>query len=402
MPTARGGHAPTNNIQLSSTLDMKPVRQSLVFALAAFVAGCGGGGSSTNTAPVNTPAPVGSSPIPTTVTNPLTGTAALGSPTNIVRGTALAGSTVTAYSMQTDGTSGAALGPAALADVNGYFTLTLNQAPLGMVRLVALGGSTVRKADNTTQPFDKLELITPFVTTVENQFRITPLTDIAATAMSSLAKNGATLSDAFVGGMQNMLSLDDANLVFINDKSVYLNVLRGSIKSDTMYYGAQSEDGQEILTGLEYLGIMFDLPAKEVVRVVGISAQANYPASDVDGSGKAINAGTWVSGKFDSSAPVLLKALRESKTPDIEKISGIAGSPKVVPRLNTYISKYMVMDFILDAACHGGGTSNVLSRYPFYQLNSQGAVSPAECSAAAIRLAELTSRTATNISTRMK
>lgn len=375
----------------------------MIVAVAAFLAGCGGGGGDTgNPTSSGSAPPVASTPAPTTIINPLTGTAAPGSPTNVVRGTALAGSTVTAYSLQADGTSGPALGPAAVADLNGYFTLTLNQAPLGMVRLVALGGSTVRKADNTTQPFEKLELITPFVTTVENQFRITPLTDIAATAMSSLAKNGATLSDAFVGGMQNMLSLDDANLVFITDKSVYLNVLRGSIKSDSMYYGAQSEDGQEILTGLEYLGVMFDLPAKDVVRVVGMSAQANYPATDVDGSGTAINAGAWVSGKFDSTAPFTLKLLRETKTPDIEKVSGTAGGPKVVPRLNTYISKYMVMDFNMDSACRGGGTSYLLSRYPFYQLNSQGAVNPADCIAAAARLAELTSRRETNNSTQMK
>lgn len=393
---------PANHAQLSSTSDMKPVRQSLVLALLALLAGCGGGGSSTTPTPVNTTPPVGSTPVPTTVTNPLTGTAAPGSPTNIVRGTALPGATVTAYSLQADGTSGPALGPSVATDVNGYFTLTLNQAPLGMVRLVALGGSTVRKADNTTQSFDKLELITPFVTTVENQFHITPMTAIAATAMSSLAKNGATLSDAFVGGMQNMLSLDDANLVFITDKSVYLNVLRGSIKSDSMYYGAQSEDGQEILTGLEYLGVMLDLPAKDVIRVVGMAAQANYPAGDVDGAGKAINAGAWVSGKFDSNAQVSLKSLRETKTPDIEKVSGTAGAAKVPPRLNTYISKYMVMDFIMDAACHGGGTSYLLSRYPFYQLNSQGAVNTADCSAAAARLADLMSRREANNSTLMK
>jgi hypothetical protein len=278
----------------------------------------------------------------------------------------------------------------------------LNEAPLGMVRLVATGGSTVRKADNTIQPFDKLELITPFVTTVENQFHITPLTDIAASAMSAQAKNGATLSNAFIGGMQNMLALDDANLVFITDKSVYLNVLRGSIKSDTMYYGGQSEDGHELLTGLENLGVMFDLPAKDVVRVVAMAAQANYPGSDVDGGGKAINVGDWINGKFDPSEPVTLKSLREAKTPDIEKVSGAAGGAKTVPRLNVYVSKYMVMDSALDAACRGGGTSSLLSRYPYYQLNSQGNVNPAECSAAAARLAELTARLATNNSVKMK
>lgn len=377
---------------------MKSVHQSLALALVALLAGCGGGGGSTSTAQVGTnPAPA-----PTTVTNPLTGTAAPGSPTNVVRGAALPGSTVTAYSLQSDGTSGPALGPAVTADINGYFKLTLNQVPLGMVRLVATGGSTIRKADNTIQPFDKLELITPFVTTVENQFHITPLTDIAANAMSAQAKNGATLSDAFIGGMQNMLALDDANLMFITDKSVYLNVLRGSIKSDSMYYGGQSEDGHELLTGLENLGVMLDLPAKEVVRVVGMAAQANYPASDVDGTSKAINAGDWVNGKFDPTAPVTLKALREAKTPDMEKVSGAAGGPKATPRLNVYVSKYMIMDLIMDAACQGGGTSNFLSRYPYYQLDSQGNVSSTDCSTAAARIAELTARLTTNNSVKMK
>jgi hypothetical protein len=382
----------------SITFDMKSVHQSLALALVALLAGCGGSGGSNSTAALGTnPAPA-----PTTVTNPLTGMSAPGNPTNVVRGAALPGSTVTAYSLQSDGTSGPALGPAVTADLNGYFTLTLNQAPLGMVRLVATGGSTVRKADNTIQPFDKLELITPFVTTVENQFHITPLTDIAASAMGAQAKNGATLSDAFIGGMQNMLALDDANLVFITDKSVYLNVLRGSIKSDSMYYGGQSEDGHELLTGLENLGVMLDLPAKEVVRVVGMAAQANYPASDVDGTSNAINAGDWVNGKFDPTAPVTLKALREAKTPDMEKVSGAAGGPKATPRLNVYVSKYMIMDLIMDAACRGGGTSNFLSRYPYYQLNSQGNVSATDCSGAAARLAELTARLDTNNSAQMK
>jgi hypothetical protein len=97
-----------------------------------------------------------------------------------------------------------------------------------------------------------------------------------------------------------------------------------------------------------------------------------------------------------------LKSLSEAKTPDIEKVSGSAGGAKTVPRLNVYVSKYMVMDFALDAACRGGGTSSLLSRYPYYQLNSQGTVNPAECSAAATRLAELSARLATNNSAKMK
>ncbi len=382
---------------------MKPVHQQLAFTLAVLLAGCGGGSDTKSTTPVGNTQPVASTPppAPSTVTNPLTGTAAPGSPTNLVRGTALAGSMVTAYSVQPDGTSGPALGPASTADSNGYFTLTLTQAPLGMVRLVATRGATVRKADNTAQPFDKLELVTPVVTTAINQFHITPLTDIAANAMTHQAKSGATLVNAFIGGMQNMLLLDSANLVFINDKSVYLNVLRGSIKSDSMYYGAQSESGQELLTGLEYLGVLLDLPAKEVVRAVGQAAQGNYAAGDVDGSGRPINVGTWVNGKFDPSALISLKTLRDAKTPSQLLVTGADGR-RVAPNLQSYVSKYMVMDMLLDSACNGGGTSYLLSRYPFYQLTSQATVSPAECTAVAARLNDLSNRVATNNSTKMK
>jgi len=382
---------------------MKLVHQPLAFTLALLLAGCGGGSSSDSTGPVASVPPAASTPqpAPTTITNPLTGNAAPGAPTNIIRGTALAGSTVAAYSVQPDGTSGPALGPASGADINGYFTLTLNQAPLGMVRLVAMGGSTTRKPDNTVQPFDKLELITPFVTTAVNQFHITPLTDIAASAMTYQAKNGATLVNAFVGGMQNMLSLDSANIVFINDKTVYLNVLRGTIKSDVMYYGAQSENGHELLTGLERLGILLDLPAKEVVRAVGQAAQGNYASGDVDGSGKPINVGTWVNGKFDPSALIALKTLRDAKTPSQLLVVGPDGR-RVAPSLSSYVSKYMVMDVILDSACNGGGTSYLLSRYPFYQLTSQATVNPSECSAVAARLNDLSNRVATNNSTQMK
>lgn len=270
-----------------------------------------------------------------------------------------------------------------------------------MVRLVAMGGSTTRKADNTAQPFDKLELITPFVTTAVNQFHITPLTDIAANAMTYQAENGATLVNAFVGGMQNMLSLDSANMVLINDKTVYLNVLRGAIKSDAMYYGAQSENGQELLTGLERLGILLDLPAQEVVRAVGQAAQGNYASGDVDGSGKPINVGTWINGKFDPSALIALKTLRDAKTPSQLLVVGPDGR-KVAPSLASYVSKYMVMDVILDSACNGGGTSYLLSRYPFYQLTSQATVNPSECSAVAARLNDLSNRVTTNNSTQTK
>lgn len=384
---------------------MKALNKIFATTLVALVAGCGGGGgdSSATSAPsAQTPAAPVTAPVTSaTVTNPLTGTAAPGSPTKTLYGSAYVGASVTAYSVLADGTSGPALAGPVTSTIDG-FTLNFTDAPTGWVRLVATGGTKTRAADNTVQPGGTMQLVTPFVTTSQNNLKITPLTDIAANAMASNAKKGATLATAFSSGMRTMLELDSANIFMLSDTTVYLNVLKGAIKSDNMYYNAQSPQSRELLDGLDYLGVMLDLPTKDVVRVVGASAQSNYLLTGVDGAGAAINAGAWVGSTFDPAAAQTLKVLMTAKVPDSQKITDAASGTKVAPRVNDYVSKYMVMDFVIDGACRSHTSLSVTTRYPYYVLDSQGGIQAADCTAAAARIAELKARIDTNNSSSMK
>lgn len=385
---------------------MKATSTTLGLFFSALLAGCGGGtspsaGSSNPTPPSSGTSPTQPAPTRTTVTNPLTGTAAPGNPTKVIHGTAAVGATVTAYAVQANGSSGAALGAAVTADKDGYFTVNTNEAPMGMIRLVATGGTSVRALDNTTQPVGTQQLVAPFVTTSYNNFRISPLTDIAANAMASRASKGETLANAFSAGARNVLELDSANLPLLSDNTVHLNLLKGSVKSDVSYYDMESLDARQLLQGLEAVGVMLDLPAKDVTRVVGASAQSSYAASGVDGAGTPIVAGAWANGTFDPAAPTTLKALMEAKTPDSQKVAG-SGGALAVPRLNEYVSKYMVSDFLMDSACLSGFALDYTRRYPFYPTDSQGRIRAADCAAAAQRLAELRSRISTNNSSKMK
>lgn len=376
----------------------------LAVAAMVVVAGCGGGGSSSNgnAATPTTPSTTPPATAGTMVTNPLTGAVAPGVATTAIFGTASVGAVVTAYGVQSDGSAGAVLGAPATADINGDFKIGATQAPLGMVRLVAVGGKTTRAADNTVQPSGTLELVAPFVTTEYNNFKISPLTDIAANAMTYQARKGATLANAFSTGMQNLLALDSANLLMMQDKTVYLNVLKGSVKSDTLYFGGQSLQSRELLNGLEYLGVMLDLPASAVAKAVGASAQGGYAASGVDGAGNSINVGAWSNGVFVPAAAMTLKTLMDEKTPDAQKVTDSATGTKVAPRLGEYVSRYMIADFVMDTACRSNASVYYTSRYPFYQVDSQGKMAAADCSAAAQRIADLKTRIATNNSSAMK
>jgi len=369
----------------------------------ALFGGCGGAGGNdhgaSNTALQTAP----TSPLTAslTVTDPLTGAAAPGNATTTLRGMAYAGASVTAYNVQPDGSSGSAIAGPVTATIDG-FTLTFATAPTAWVRLVATGGTRTRAADNTVQPGGTMQLVTPFVTTALNDLNITPLTDIAANVMASKARKGAALPAAFAAGMQNLLALDVANVVFLSDTTVYLNVLRGAIKSDNMYYGAQSLHSTELLSGLDFLGVALDLPTMEIARVVGASAQSDYLPTGVDGAGAAINAGKWIGNSFDPAAVQTLIALMNAKVPDDQKVMDSRTGTNVAPRVSDYMSKYMVMDFTIDAACRSHASGFMTSRYPFYELDSQGGMRAADCSAAARRLADLNARLATNISTGMK
>lgn len=384
-------------------------RNSLLTAVTlAVLSGCGGGGDggTTSNAPQPTPAPPVSSPLPpatpaAAVLNPLTGTAAPGSPTTTLAGYAYAGASVTAFSVNADGSSGAAIAGPVVSTLDG-FTMNFATAPTSWVRLVATGGTKDRASDNTAQPGGTMQLVTPFVTSSQNNLRIGPMSDIAATVMASNVKKGMNLADAFSAGMRTMLQLDSANVLMLQDISVYLNVLKGAIKSDTVYYSAQSPQAREMLAGLEFLGVVLDMPTKDIVRVVGASGQSNYLLSGVDGSGAVINAGAWVGTAFNPAAPQSLKDLMNAKVLESQKVTDAATGLKVAPRLGDYVSKYMIMDVVLDTACRGGSSVYLTSRYPFYPVDAQGKIPAADCIAAAARIAELRNRVETNKSTLYK
>ena len=387
---------------------MKAQRTLLTVITLAILSGCGGGsgGGTTSNAPPPSPAPPASSPSPnpappTVVINPLTGAAALGSATTTLAGFAYTGASVTAYNVNADGTSGAAIaGP--VVSTGGAFTLNFATAPTSWVRLVAIGGTKERAEDYSLQSGGTMQLVTPFVTTSQNYLKISPMTDIAASVMASNVKKGMTLPDAFSAGMRSLLQLDAANILMLQDTSVYFNVLKGSIKSDNKYYDSQSLDARELLTGLEYLGVMLDLPTKDVTRVVGASAQSNHLLSGVDGAGAVINAGAWVGTTFDPAAPQSLKDLMTAKVPDAQKETDSATGLKVGPRVGEYVSKYMIMDFIMDGACRRGSPGSFTTRYLFHPLDGQGNVSAADCAAAAARIAVLRARVQTNKGTGAK
>jgi hypothetical protein len=381
---------------------LKALYKILATALVAMVAGCGGGGgsdSNTDSSPVaqvpTNPTTPTAPTAPATITNPLTGAAAQGTPTTTLYGEAYDGASVTAYNVQPDGSSGAAIGGPVTAS-SGVFTMTFDKAPTGWVRLVATGGTKPRMFDNAIQPGGTMQLVTPFITSSQNNLKITPVTDIAANVMAAKAKQGAALADAFTAGMRAVLGLDSANLVMLSDTTVYLNVLKGSVVSDKMYYSTQSTNSVELIYGLDMLGVALDLPTKDVARVVGDAAQADYALSGVDGSNNAINAGAWVNGTFDPAAPQTLKALMTTKLTDA------VNGPSPVPRLNEYINRYLIMDNLMYKACLTGNTLLFTDRYPFYALTPQGTISAADCAAATARRDALQARVETNQSSKMK
>lgn len=371
---------------------MNNLKKILALSLVALAAGCGGGGGGSDTVggggggtPTTPTVPPVQTPDSTVVTDPVTGQPAPGTKTTAVSGKSYKGATITAYSVQPDGSNGAALGPTATADDAGNFSLSLAGAPSGMVRLVSTGGSFVaNSSDSSVQPVGTLELVTPYVTSTYNTFKISPLTNIASRAMTAKAKAGATLTDAFKSGMRSVLELDtQAHALILDDTTVYMNLLRGTLKSDKVNTSGITADASDLTLALEYFGMQYDLPSATVYRVLASAAETGYLASSSDGSGAQINVGQWVGGSFDNSAPYTLQTLLGSK------------------RANEVIAQNMIMDFYVYYACNGGGLNRLNARYPF--LYEAGAPLPkATCDAATTRVLAITDRAATNNRAKMK
>lgn len=380
------------------------VREILVAALVVTsVAACGGGSNEGGSVASITPIP--SNPVPSNPTidtaiviNPVTGLKAPGSQTKVLHGMAPPSATVTAYNVKSDGSSGEVLGSTTANSIAGEFTINMATAPLGMVRLIATNGTYTREADQTTQKVE-MQLVAPYVTTVLRDFKITPMSDVAARIMAAKAARGTSLGEAFTGGMQNLLSLDNANFFMENDPTTHLNVLKGRIKSDVQRYTGESLTAREMLKALEYFGVMYDLPAKDVWRVLGSAGEMNFPLASTDGAGVPVNAGNWVNGAFDPNAAQSLKALMNIKTPAGQLVTDPVSGIKIAPSVTAIFRKNLTLDFLLEYTCNFGYTSELMARYPFYELDSQGKVPVAECNAVAARLTDLRGRVMTNKST---
>lgn len=381
-------------------------KSTYIFALlaAALLAACGGGGggdtgsgSGSNTPP---PVVVAPPPTPATITNPLTGAAAPGTATLSFSGMTNPDGVVTAYLVNPDGSSGAALSTPTTADAGGGFKLALSSAPTSWVRLVSRGGKINRQADNSYHPVESMELTTPFVTTAYNYLHINPVTDVASRIMAYKAKTGSMLVDAFKFGMARTLQLDVANLMLQDDTSVYLNVLKGSIVTDKGYSQFQSLDMAELLRGIERFGIMYDLPQNQVWRAVAAAGENSYPSTNVDGSGAAINVGAWVNGTFDPNAVMSLSTLMNAKTLDEIKVT--SGGSRVAPKVSDMVSRYIIQELMVDYSCRNGVKGAFTDRYPFYPLDATGQIPASACADVARRMADFQARMIANNSRNLK
>lgn len=315
-------------------------------SLAGLLAACGGGdgGSAAGTATGSTPGTGTTQPQQQPI-DPYTGSAAAGTPTAQISGSVVSGrtaaATVTAYLVNPDGSNGASIGQTT-TDATGAYSMTLSQTPLGMIRLVATGGSFTSEADNSTQKNVALQLVAPYVTTALSNFVITPVTHLASTRFTYLAsKSGQTLASAYTTASSAVLQLVTGNDVIAGSNRThggvdYLGIVPGSAQDTLNAYS-------DALTAIEYYGVQHDLPSHVVVRLLSTSSETGTP-KQVDGNGQAIPVGGWVGTTFDEAQPVTLAQL-----------SGAAPAPDV-------LSIVMAMNAV--QACTSGDHTGYYQRFP--------------------------------------
>jgi hypothetical protein len=325
----------------------------VVFAasLALFLVACGGGGGGTGGA--SSGAPGASTTTNNNPLDPVSGVATAGTLTASISGVVYAapatGASVTAYNVLNDGSNGTSLGTAPITLSNGQFALTLNSVPTGMVRLVATGGTYTSEADSTLQPITTLELVTPYVTTDLNYFVITPVTHIASRALRYRASVGDSLVTAYTLGMNAIRGLSASNQFLTGDARATVNVLKtlpGSA-SDTL------NSYRDLVVGLEWFGVKYNLPSKTVFRIAAANGEAGFPFDGVDTAGAPINVGNWNGAVFD-----------ETITRSMDTMMNMPGTA-FHELFKPFIEIYMIRDFYLDAACRDPANKPALfARYP--------------------------------------
>lgn len=350
-----------NSKSLSKTFIQLLMASAIAFSLSA-CGGGGGGGSSTGggTSTPATPA-VNAAPNPTDpVTNGPTTAPASNQLSGVVVSAATQGAIVTAYNVRDDGSNGTLLGTSAATDVDGKFSMTLSSAPAGMVRLVATGGSFVSEADATKQPNKTLELVTPYVTTNFNFFAITPATHIASQVLASkAAKGGITLGAAFNASSMAGLGIGRTNTFMSTNQ-------HGGIDSLKVVPGSSDDPLHsylDLLSGLEWFGVRYDLPSSVVLQAIAQSAQGNYAANAVDAAGNPVQVGKWTNGAFDQTVPMTLDQVMAWKNSDGS--NQIANGVLVHDQLVPFISLDMIQTFYRVAACASDSAKpDLYKRYP--------------------------------------
>lgn len=364
---------------MSKTMNTK-MKLTAAGALALVLSACGGGGGGDSTTPATSTNP----------TDPVSGTAASGTKTASVTGVVYAdkvnGAMVTAYELQANGTNGAVLGTSALTSTDGRFTMTLSAAPTGMVRFVASGGSFVSEADRSTQQIATLELVAPYVTTTLNNFVITPVTHIASRSIAYQAQAGTNLLTAYNNAWSSALSLSGTNLPLKSDSRRSVNLL-STVPNTASDMGTAYQD---LITGLEWFGVKYDLPSKVVFRVAGSAGEAGFGANGVNGSGGAINVGSWSGSSFDENQVRTLDQVME--LPKAQPTD-----PTLHDNIKTVMSVYIIRDRYLDAACRDvSRRADVVSRYPDLDGFFGSPAESGGCTGAADRIAALQAKIATN------
>jgi hypothetical protein len=396
---------------------------TLIAALTLSACGGGGGGSSTGSPAATTPtapaAPVAPttpatpaepvtptapvtpvSPVPPVVAanpaDPYTGQPATGTPTATVSGVVVSnvtvGATVTAYALKADGSNGAVLGVSALTGADGKFTMQLTSTPTGQVRFVAQSGVFVSEADGSKQANTALELVAPYITTDLNYFVITPATHLVSHVVSYQAKSGSDLTKAYLSGVESLLSITGANVILKGNARAgidFLKTMPGSADDKLNTY-------QDLLTGIEWFAVRYDLPSSVAVRVLASHAEKRTVAG-VDGSNAPINVGKWVNGVFDEKQTLTLDELMAMRNLDGTIMRSFDGTI-LHAQLESYLSNNLIQNFYRVKACaDGNALPDLLTRYPgdagiFANADLKAGV----CAADAKELADIKALIATN------
>jgi hypothetical protein len=230
----------------------------------------------------------------------------------IVVSNVTSGATVMAYAVQPDGSNGADLGVASVTGADGKFSMELTSVPTGMVRFVATGGTFTSEADGSRQVNTATELVTPYVTSDLNFFVITPATQLMSHLITYSAKAGTDLASAYLNNLGVVRNLFGANLFLKGDWSYGINFLKtvpGSAADMNNTY-------QDMLTGIEQLGVRYDLPSHVAVRILAAEMENQAARTGVDGSGAPINVGKWVNGSFDERQSLTLDDLAAVRNAD--------------------------------------------------------------------------------------